>query len=1097
MRIPIAVRCRLPSRLHACAAAAACCAALSANATVWTPGTSKSGTQTSLVEMTGGPFYVQSGGLTFAAGANWTNATSSFSGRIQLSIGNSLVNGAASIWTATGRGTMVYGITGGPTSVINQGQMVFNGNGLSTNLTAIEIDTASFTNTATGQIVVNSGSVQIGHLSSWQGAAVTNQLDGSIQINGGELVLGGKLGLGPSLSIENKGRLTFAGNGTLDLPTISGGGELKLISGRPPSSAISSYGPITINTGALNTAKLISVGNGATVNLSGALTAGGIELPYSYFTDSGNDSSSTTLILKGQTSSVGSILIDAGRLSLVNHAMTVTGDARSGTNASLAYYAGGILVDAASSIAFSGGSASARQLVSLNRLELNGSATLAGWQQLDGSKVVVNAGATATLKGDLLFTGQNTLTGVGAYDASAATLRIASGADLTLATASAIQASQVVNEGLVRLNASGSYGGKWNNLGTVRVGNDATVSFANLANVNAGVLKTGSWELDGGNLSFAGLTGSEATIRAVGGVNTLDLPVNLASGLVESSKYAWLVLSNPNFINQGTVRVDGGSLAITGVNARNSGVIEARGPAPWGVTELSIFGAGFISNGQLDGGTYRAIEGAHIVSDDFAFNNAKIELRDGGRIVDTSYPRLDISEFLYENRSEINVSNTPNSAFGSSSWIRNDFAPFTNSGSLTLSNAALEFNGQIGDYTNTFTNTQTGVVQVTGGPGAKFWNLDNANKIQVQDANFDVRGTLTLSGGEVLLRGTPLAPDAPVLARPLATIASIQPLGGVLHLDNVDAKLGGGLVANDGNDGNARILQAGTRLILRNDATLTLNDIHTAAGPTPYIIANAGDVELHDSSRLLGFDGTNALAYLQRNEAGARLSLQDGASLTLGDFTNAGALHIGAGSSLTVSNLTQTGGLLTVNGTLDNTGGSLQVLGGTLKGSGLINGDVFIAGGPGNCGDAGVACFQPGNSPGHMDIAGALNLGAGAVLELQVERGTDGLLHWDSVTADSMYFDAGSYIHILIGAGAAGATAEHFDFLSCLGYNCSVGNAQIEVTGGAGTYAVGAYGGLSFTLAAAVPEPGSWVLMVSGLAALAWLPRRRRRALQG
>jgi hypothetical protein len=322
-----------------------------------------------------------------------------------------------------------------------------------------------------------------------------------------------------------------------------------------------------------------------------------------------------------------------------------------------------------------------------------------------------------------------------------------------------------------------------------------------------------------------------------------------------------------------------------------------------------------------------------------------------------------------------------------------------------------------------------------------------------------------------------------------STLAKVNPLGGMLELDFADAKVDSGLLTADPVTGAPGVIAPGSRLVLRNDATLTLNQLHSMPGPTPTLVANAGDVELHDTAHILGSDGTDALPYLQANQAGARLSLQDGAVLTMkGDLSNAGTLHIGASSALNAQNLTQTDGMLTVDGVLDNgtAGGVTTLLGGVLNGNGTINGDLFVGGGPG------IASFRPGHSPGHMTINGGLTLRAGGVLELEVQRGGDGLLHWDVVTADFMSFEAGSLIQVLLGSNVAGLTDTTLNLLECPGGCSFAGDVQVLGDAGGSSAVYDPLGGLSIQVAAAVPEPGTLVLYGTGLLALTLLLRKRR-----
>lgn len=209
--------------------------------------------------------------------------------------------------------------------------------------------------------------------------------------------------------------------------------------------------------------------------------------------------------------------------------------------------------------------------------------------------------------------------------------------------------------------------------------------------------------------------------------------------------------------------------------------------------------------------------------------------------------------------------------------------------------------------------------------------------------------------------------------------------------------------------------------------------------------------------------------------------------------TNAGSFTIAAGATFQAASYVQTAGKLVVNGGFNTDPGvTTQILGGELRGSGQINGDVFVGG------TAETAQFKPGNSPGHFTINGMLTMAAGSALELQVERGADGSLAWDQVSAQSIQFLPGSSLHFVIGAGVATTAGQRLDgFLDC-GFDpwaCSLDSATRVVIDGApegSSYSFSPFTGLSLDIAAAappVPEPAPWLLLASGLG---WLASRRR-----
>ena len=278
---------------------------------------------------------------------------------------------------------------------------------------------------------------------------------------------------------------------------------------------------------------------------------------------------------------------------------------------------------------------------------------------------------------------------------------------------------------------------------------------------------------------------------------------------------------------------------------------------------------------------------------------------------------------------------------------------------------------------------------------------------------------------------------------------------------------------------------------------------------------NVADGELVNRSLIHLVASGNAPAVLSVGKLGTvsqgdgygQLLLQGGELLVEGKYTGTsvtvdnlgtqiGAVSIAKDAEMRLDELRQINGILKVDGEL---WASVRLEGGDLRGTGRINGEVFVRGlgggprqEPPNCGNAFYACFRPGNSPGHMDISGALTLGANSILELEIERDANGALAWDSVFADTMSFEYGSSIRVLIGAGVPGSALIDLDLLQC-GTLCNWDGAQFEVVGGAGGEFTLGTNGLHFALAP-VPEPGTWALWMIGAAALAGSRWRRRQA---
>ena len=179
-------------------------------------------------------------------------------------------------------------------------------------------------------------------------------------------------------------------------------------------------------------------------------------------------------------------------------------------------------------------------------------------------------------------------------------------------------------------------------------------------------------------------------------------------------------------------------------------------------------------------------------------------------------------------------------------------------------------------------------------------------------------------------------------------------------------------------------------------------------------------------------------------------------------------------------------GRVTVNGRVENVGGTFKLLGGVLDGGGVINGDTFVGGGPLD------ATFRPGSSTGTMMIDGAFSLLPGGVLELEVERDAlTGSVSYDQVIANSFFIDG--HISFLIGAGVTEADVLGLRFLDC-GGACSAqygSSLSYDFPGRPGsTLSLGEHG-IQISALAPVPEPAAVAMLLAGLGVLGVAVRRR------
>lgn len=210
--------------------------------------------------------------------------------------------------------------------------------------------------------------------------------------------------------------------------------------------------------------------------------------------------------------------------------------------------------------------------------------------------------------------------------------------------------------------------------------------------------------------------------------------------------------------------------------------------------------------------------------------------------------------------------------------------------------------------------------------------------------------------------------------------------------------------------------------------------------------------------------------------------------------SNSGAFVVDAGRWAQVASFTNHAGSLTVNGTMEILGGALSLLGGTLSGTGTINGDVFVGGGPGT---PGTAEFNPGNSPGTMTINGNFELLPGGVLNLEIiPDGSGGFLFDKLVVGGSAYLNGQVNFLVDPSIGDGWGVLSGIRFFDCLTPGpCSVGNGSEftwNVLGRPGSLLSYDSNGFYIDYLAPVPEPETWTMMLAGLGLVGWMTRRRK-----
>jgi hypothetical protein len=148
-------------------------------------------------------------------------------------------------------------------------------------------------------------------------------------------------------------------------------------------------------------------------------------------------------------------------------------------------------------------------------------------------------------------------------------------------------------------------------------------------------------------------------------------------------------------------------------------------------------------------------------------------------------------------------------------------------------------------------------------------------------------------------------------------------------------------------------------------------ELGSVVNGTNGIYTNGATIILSGAGKITDSTGAaSALSNFQDNLSTGSFTVENGQVFTTAangtDFTNAGAVDVGADSRFTTStNYTQTGGTTQVDGTLAALGGQIDIIGGTLSGLGRAIATTVTIGADGT--------LSPGD-PGDFNIVGSLVL---------------------------------------------------------------------------------------------------------------------------
>ncbi len=421
-----------------------------------------------------------------------------------------------------------------------------------------------------------------------------------------------------------------------------------------------------------------------------------------------------------------------------------------------------------------------------------------------------------------------------------------------------------------------------------------------------------------------------------------------------------LTITGTNWVNEGTVQgVNDGGVALAGTWT-NQGIIQAVSGGSVHLGPDDLTGSGSFTNH----GTITGVDGFIYLNSTLNNAGSTLALSDS-----TGSWYIEFGEILggtvttSGNAALIATKNTGTLAgvvlAGTLTMATpllpvSDAGKITVTGGLTLSSGSVNFSESA---VLTFAGTQT-----LGGTGTVTFSGETGNNgIAVSSG-----ATLTISSG-VTVEGNS------------GTVGSSS-AGLITNQGTIEATGGGTLTAQGYTNFAGGTLTGGTWSAVGASALrLVGTDIATNAA---HIVLDGASEHIYDAA-----SGTvNALAGFASNAAAGSFTIQNGANYTTAAaFTNSGTLTINSGVTFAVGGTgiyTQTGGTTVLNsGTLGTTGNQIEIEGGSLSGTGTVDGNLTNA-----------ALINLGSNPGTLTVEGNYSQTSAGILFLKVGGAVAGSL---------------------------------------------------------------------------------------------------------
>ena len=871
--------------------------------------------------------------------------------------------------TINNQGTIQINAGAGDSTVLwtDSGNVMLTGGGTVNLSTVSGTGTAYIAQTTGGQTLTNVNNLIEGFgVIGDNGLTLVNEATVNANVSGQTLLLNGG-------SVTNTGLLEATNGGTLEITgtTVTNGGA-NITAGA--GSSVLLDGNSRVVGGTLNSSgTFLGTAQGANAYLDGSTAAGAVTINGTYTsalnTDTyllGTITNNGNIQVNGGSGFNTLLLTDSGTVTLQGGGTVTLSSSTSGGggNAYLAQAAGGETLINVNNIIQGDGVIGDNGLTLINQVGGTINANSTGVGQLAtltlDDVVLTNAGLIEATNNGVL-----NIDGVTVNNAGGTITGIGSGTSVNLYGNTTIEGGTLTNNGAAffgttagnnafldgstqgAITINGTYTsalntdtyvlGTINNNGTLQINGGSGFNTLLLTDSPDVTLQGGGTVIlstsTGGQFAYLAQAAGGETLTNVNnliqgdgiiGDNGLTL-INTAGGTINAnstggSQITTLTLDNLALTNEGLVEAtNNGVLQIDGITVNNTGgTITGIGSG----ASVELYG-----NARINGGTLTNNGAAFFGT--LASGNAYLDGSTGaGAVTINGTYTGDLNSDTYllgtiNNKGTIQI----NGGDGSNTdlIVNNANVTLTGGGVVNLSTAAgggtaVIYQSTGGSTLENVNNTIQGV-GIVGDNGLSLLN-DAAGTVLANVSG----GTLTLDGIGTLTNNGTFQANA----------------GSTLLVENV----------TDFTNFSGHTLTGGTYNVygtLSNPGTMQLSVLGNTGGE---IVNNAATILLDGpNSNITDEAGLNALSNFSNNEATGSFTIQDGRNFTSPnntDFSNAGIVNIGAGSTFTTGgtgNYVQSGGTTQLDGMLTAGGGQANFNGGTLYGNGgTINGNVMMAG---------------------------------------------------------------------------------------------------------------------------------------------------------